>query len=92
MTAVEVRPCPLGPASREARPVAYAWCAGCDHVRKSTRDCPMIAAQTATGHTPVMVRLIDLSTLITCICGWKGPATTNRNIATTHWAAHLETP
>ena len=36
--------CPLGEPRKE-RPVMYAWCSECHHVRKSNKDCPMIGAE-----------------------------------------------
>jgi hypothetical protein len=40
----EIRYCPLGPPTTGRR-VSYAWCAECQRVRKSNKDCPMIEAQ-----------------------------------------------
>lgn len=45
MPDVEVRICPMGPPQVARRPVMYAWCTECEHVRKNTRDCPMIERQ-----------------------------------------------
>lgn len=54
MTETEVRICPLGPpqpkpAGHKGAWVRYAWCGECGHVRKNTKDCPMIEAQESRG-------------------------------------------